>query len=406
MPVPGGQEPGSCDVLIWFSTPESTRSAQGGVCANPQDSLLDDGGSGVGAGGTCVREGEFPRANLGDPATGTRADDLTREGRALAIAGDQRAVDHIGLVDDRRAIRRGEGRGSPPKPSRPRPRQAPAGRLLSWPAAARAPGEAGPGGSCVSAGPGWQDLHQDSPRPIFHKVGIVICWDLDETLGHFRSIEEELGRLLGPDNDPSVSVMSGNCSQESLGSSGGTRKIRGVSLRTGMAELLRQIKSMGLIQVVTTGAIREYAHFALESEGIAGNFQNLFARDEVWDRSGKLYSRVIDSLGVDREELLIIGDDFLRDRDAEDLARHPVMICEVDGVDKPAGLLLPIIEWLSAAPSVWSGFQSLLEISERQGLDQVSRLGHVQATITFWGNYDAGDRVPILTDIRPLDGQE
>ena len=84
----------------------------------------------------------------------------------------------------------------------------------------------------------------------------LVCWDLDNTLGHFDPFSNEMqGRTRWKD-DPDA------------------------YLTYGIEDVLAEFsEANGYIAVVTTSARHDYAEYALERAGIRRHFANVYARD-------------------------------------------------------------------------------------------------------------------------------
>jgi hypothetical protein len=111
--------------------------------------------------------------------------------------------------------------------------------------------------------------------------GRVICWDLDETLGHFRPPEDKT-------------------------------QIKRRGLTHGIATLLEELNDLGCIQVLTTASEISYADASLLEFGIRHFFKDIFDRSSICDEMyNKRYIAVINRLDIPTllapDQMLIIG---------------------------------------------------------------------------------------------------
>ena len=117
----------------------------------------------------------------------------------------------------------------------------------------------------------------------------VICWDLDDTLGLFKSIQYELeGREYIDDEKP-------------------------ISLRYGIKDLLSNLSDQGYLHFVTTSGTFEYAQEALTRTGLIYYFEGIYGRDTIsTDFFSKNYEPVAKQIGFSDEEaisnMIVIGD--------------------------------------------------------------------------------------------------
>ncbi|MBL4849627.1 MAG: HAD family hydrolase [Planctomycetes bacterium] len=184
----------------------------------------------------------------------------------------------------------------------------------------------------------------------------LICWDLDETIGYFRPLGDEIvaelrasqegllrrlwSRLVGPSEvvpDPDAPP---------------------IRLRAGIDAALTRLGEAGFVQVVTTGSFEIYANRALERYGLRRHFADVFGRERVWEGRGKVYRDVLAQFEATPEQTLILGDSFERDRSIDEPGI--VMICQPDGLDQPASALPPLIEALSEPDGFRAGFDRWL----------------------------------------------
>jgi hypothetical protein len=128
----------------------------------------------------------------------------------------------------------------------------------------------------------------------------IMCWDMDETLGHFRPLAYEiLGEEVPNFLDPTT-------------------------LRHGIKQTLETLAQKGFVHYVTTSAPENIARNALTRTGISGSFEDVLGRDlvmgELWVRQdgysstigGKNYSEVAQKQGLTPEQassqMITIGD--------------------------------------------------------------------------------------------------
>ncbi len=122
----------------------------------------------------------------------------------------------------------------------------------------------------------------------------VICWDLDETLGHFRRIGYKLmGQKVPQFEQP-------------------------ISLRYGLTDLLSSLSSKGYQHFVTTSARSGYAEEVLRRTGLAGYFTGVLGKEVICSEEfisdggfGKLYRPVAKIVGFSDEQaasdMIVIG---------------------------------------------------------------------------------------------------
>lgn len=229
----------------------------------------------------------------------------------------------------------------------------------------------------------------------------VICWDLDETLGYFRPIAEEMierfkeeqrgfaGRL-----GDRIAGLFGKQAQEE-------NPAGEVVVREGIGDVLRALKAEGFRQVVTTGSFEEYGRLGLEKVGLLDVFEDVFGRERVWDGHGKIYQPVIDKYGVDPDQLLIVGDSFKRDRSSDH--HGVVLICQPEGLSEPAAPLLTVIRALAASETFGAGFERLLATAQTRQLSKVVTLDDgLEACFGHWGDYRRGERTPVISALRAV----
>lgn len=96
----------------------------------------------------------------------------------------------------------------------------------------------------------------------------IVCWDLDNTLGHFYGYGNQMDGLPSTETD------------------------RVIELRYGIKELLQEFSpENGFKHVITTSGRADYADLALTKTGIRGHFSQIFDRKDVTlpNESGKQY---------------------------------------------------------------------------------------------------------------------
>src|SRR5437879_5532021 len=100
---------------------------------------------------------------------------------------------------------------------------------------------------------------------------LVLCWDLDETLGFFRPVADELLRTAEARGDLGLRRRAPHVLRELLARVGAASRAPPTGelrLREGIADVLAAFRERGFVQVVTTAAFREYAVSALERTGL------------------------------------------------------------------------------------------------------------------------------------------
>ena len=231
----------------------------------------------------------------------------------------------------------------------------------------------------------------------------LICWDLDETIGYFRPIGDEI-------------VAEFQASQEGILRRLWSRLVGETSprdpnpdappirLRVGIDAALTRLGEAGFVQVVTTGSFEVYANRALDRYGLRHHFADVFGRERVWEGRGKVYSDVLDQFQVSPERTLIVGDSFERDRASDQPGI--VMICQPEGLELSAGPLPPLIEALAEPDGFRAGFDRWLKETPFSGLVRRVVLDEVEAAVEFWGDYRRKDSMtPVLSALLPRDPQ-
>src|SRR3989344_2948846 len=105
-----------------------------------------------------------------------------------------------------------------------------------------------------------------------------ICWDLDETLGFFKTVYGE-----------------------------------NFLIKPGIKNLLEELSKLSFTHYVTTAATRNYAEDALQISGLGRHFKKVFDRyDVAMHDNGKCYKPVIKDIGIDEGmapgRMIVIGD--------------------------------------------------------------------------------------------------
>lgn len=157
-----------------------------------------------------------------------------------------------------------------------------------------------------------------SPKPRY------ICWDLDETLGHFRP-----GRKS--------------------------------EFMKGLPALLEELHGRGIRHVITTASPSLYATLALRRTGTGHLFDAVFGCETVCpDNRYKRYGPVAEKLGICRhdavERMLVVGN---ADRDSSaDL--DLVTILYPDAIKNDASVIGDVLGKLAEQRSWWYGFEVML----------------------------------------------
>jgi hypothetical protein len=234
----------------------------------------------------------------------------------------------------------------------------------------------------------------------------VVCWDLDETLGWFRPVADELLERAQASGELGKAARIRQAAREVarrlVGKSSASKEL--FRLRPGIADALGRLREKGFVQVVTTGSFREYAHLALDLAGLRSHFVEVYARDAIWDSAagGKRYAVVLERFGAKPEQLAIVGDDWKKDRSVEG---EIVVVSEPNGLDKPAALVVTVVEALARESTLRAGFEALHAAAKPAGLGRRVELNGVRASIGYWGNYERGERTPVLSDLEAMTGR-
>lgn len=226
----------------------------------------------------------------------------------------------------------------------------------------------------------------------------MICWDLDETLGYFRPLADELvARYRAAQRGPLERLGHRlGLLREPAPEGPGPPPVRA---REGIGEVLAELQAAGFRQVLTTASFHEYAELALERVELRGYFDAVYGRETVWNGHGKVYAEVLAAHGQSAREVVIVGDDFRRDH-AQD---HPevVLVCQPDGLEQPAAPLLPVLRALLEGGDVQAAFERLYARARFEGLARVVEVGEQRVSLDYWGDYRRGLKVPVLSDLRP-----
>lgn len=156
------------------------------------------------------------------------------------------------------------------------------------------------------------------PKPRY------ICWDLDETLGHFRP-----GRKS--------------------------------EFMKGLPALLEELHGVGIRHVVTTASPSLYATLALKRTGTGHLFDAVFGCETVCpDNRYKRYGPVAEKLGISAydavDRMLIVGN---ADRDSSaDLSL--VTLLYPDAIKNDASVVAAVVGKLAEQRSWWYGFEVML----------------------------------------------
>ncbi|HVA91571.1 MAG TPA: HAD family hydrolase [Chloroflexota bacterium] len=159
---------------------------------------------------------------------------------------------------------------------------------------------------------------------------LIICWDLDHTLGNFTSLILDRGATSG--------------------------------IRHGISGVLERLAQLGVQHVLTTTGSRLYASSVLERTGLRHRIPRIFSGDEIDAGSGKRYRPVAQAFGLtdlDAVRRMVVIGDLIYDQPAD-----------IDGlvfVHQPAGycteavVLEDLLARLLAAGSgdVQAGFVTL-----------------------------------------------
>ena len=109
---------------------------------------------------------------------------------------------------------------------------------------------------------------------------------------------------------------------------------------------------------------------------------------------------MLDAFGVDPAQVLIVGDNFKRDRSMDH--HQIVLVCQPDGMDEPAAPLLSVIRAVAESETFAAGFERLLATAETRQLSKVVRLQNAEASFGYWGDYRRGERTPVISALKAL----
>ena len=121
----------------------------------------------------------------------------------------------------------------------------------------------------------------------------ILCWDLDDTIGHFKRLSYTIHREPISKND-----------DEAKGTDG---------IRNGLKPVLQRLTKSGYIHALTTNVSTDYAKQVLQIAGLTEQFNTVFGKESIQDGGvGKTYQPVIEHYSLptanERERLLVIGD--------------------------------------------------------------------------------------------------
>ena len=157
----------------------------------------------------------------------------------------------------------------------------------------------------------------------------MTLWDLDKTLGTFAPIEK--GRT-------------------------------DIHLREGIREILEENRQKGILNVLTTNAMEEYAEIALNLAKIRQYFELIFPRDVVMAFEGKKYQDVLTIYGISAEEaedkIIVIGDN-LRDRPIDVPGLTFILDSTYRNSEADASDLRDVLNNLTKNTSFAKGFESM-----------------------------------------------
>ena len=220
----------------------------------------------------------------------------------------------------------------------------------------------------------------------------VICWDLDETLGSFRRIGDEMtGRKSSDIEEP-------------------------IALRHGVKELLQELVESGYTNFVTTSGTSDYAKEALKRTGILPYFQEVFDRESTKKRGlfsdGKNYTCVAKSVNFPDEmvssNMIVIGDapgDQPIDLDSLVLIQHSQCMYHDAFVTK--AILQRLLK--EGNGDFYEGFIALCKKSRGKKAEYGERFTHgtinlrngIRFELEVWRNPVYRDRVtPVITQIQ------
>jgi hypothetical protein len=79
-----------------------------------------------------------------------------------------------------------------------------------------------------------------------------------------------------------------------------------------------------------------------------------------------------------------------------------VMICERLALERSAAQIPPVLEALARAGSFPAGFRALFESARPDPVaERTLDLEGVTFSLGFWGRFSEGERVPVVSDLRP-----
>jgi len=227
----------------------------------------------------------------------------------------------------------------------------------------------------------------------------LICWDLDETLGYFRRAEYDfLEALFRKKKWCRKPEWFRKIDPEKLGQ---------VTLTQNIKETLANLQEMGFVHVLTTGALDGYVPYLLERTGLSGFLDRTFTKKDVWDMFGKKYLPVLDAYAdrVERENVMIVGNDYSKDRPSDYL--DIVMVYEMDCCKKDSLWLLPVFQALiREGPTIRQAFNSLYEKATHNLTGSELDLGEVGIEMDYFGDYRSGRLTPVITNIMPVETLE
>jgi hypothetical protein len=204
----------------------------------------------------------------------------------------------------------------------------------------------------------------------------IICHDLDETMGYFRSLSYELKGNRVPSYESPV------------------------TLRQEMREVLEKLKSEGKINVVTSAATTRYIEEALNRTNIRNCFEAIFDRNSVMGIYGKKYMPVAEQFELTPAEaeskVMVFGNSM--DDAPEDIPI--VFVNQHNGYMHPASIQQRIIERLEQEnrDDFSEAFKSLMEKGTMGGafLNSRMKVGGKQANLYYSPKYRSTPAVPTI----------
>lgn len=140
-------------------------------------------------------------------------------------------------------------------------------------------------------------------RKVMHEHG----WS-DEDLGDMR-------RIVGPPFPQAFTLVYGVDEDEAMRITEDYRAIYktlgrdGWPLFDGMEELLRDLKAAGKLLGTASSKMQMLLHRGLETNGVLGLFDSALAKTkDVGDTKAQILGRVLDELGVDASDTVMVGD--------------------------------------------------------------------------------------------------